>query len=171
MRFFLFPLLFLLAACGFQPLYGDVTDDNAEIASYLAAITVDAEGGVMAQQLQNELEDRLNPSTRGSVFGDGRFILKLQVSSDRDPVLVELDGNILRYHIELVSRFELLEGESGKRLHRGVVRRTASFNVVDEKFAAYVAEKDAIERALVEMSQDYKMRLGAYFAENGGPLS
>ncbi len=153
-----------LTGCGFQPVYGNVQDDHIEVASYLSSIQVDASGGELGQRLENQLEDRLNPKAIDSLYGQ-YFRLQTNITANRDAVVVELDGDISRFNIELVSKYYLYD-DKGELLDRGTVRRTASFNAVDEKFAAYVAEKEAVERALVEMSEDYRMRLSAYFAQH-----
>ncbi len=158
-------LCLCLAACGFQPMYGDTQDRDIEAGTYLASIEVQPIAGTLGQRLQIALEDRLDPSSGTSLYGKA-FALNVSVRSKRDPVVVEPDGSIPRYNISLISQFRLLDAETGEVLYKGVVRRTASFNVADEKYAAFVAERDPVQRALVEMSEDYVVRLAAYFAQN-----
>jgi len=154
-----------LAACGFQPMYGETQDRDIEAGTYLASVAVQPISGTLGQRLQIALEDRLDPTSSASLYGKA-FALEVNVRSKREPVVVEPDGSIPRYNINLVSKVRLLDSKTGDVLHKGTVQRTASFNVADEKYAAFVAERDAVQRALVEISEDYVVSLAAYFAQN-----
>lgn len=158
-------LLLTLSACGFQPLYGKVDDRDIEVGTYLASIKVDGIPGLSGQQLQMALEDRLNPNAKPSLYGKA-FRLSVSLKVRRNPVIVEQDGSIPRYNLNLASSYRLIDENSQEVLDTGVARRVVSFNQADEKFAAYVAEKDALERGLSEMAEDYRMRLAAYFAQH-----
>lgn len=156
-------VLMLLSGCGFQPVYGTVGDRDIEVATYLSSIRLKQKSGVMGQQLQNQLEDLFSPDSADSLYGES-FQLEFDVDSKRDAVVIEQDGSISRFNILLTSHYKLIDEETGEVLDKGTVRRTASFYNAPEKFSAYIAEKDAMVRALREMAEDYKMRMAAYFA-------
>src|SRR5690606_30430679 len=151
--------------CGFTPVYGTNDDYDIEIGTYLASIKVEHHrvSGVLGQQLENALEDRLNPTSKDSLYGTA-FRLQFTVVPRQDAAIIEQTGVIQRFNIVLTSNYKLVDAYTGEVLDSGTVRRTASFFNAPEKYAAYVAEKDAVQRALVEMSEDYRLRLASYFA-------
>lgn len=155
-----------LSGCGFQPVYGKVSDrQHLEVATYLAGIDIDPIRGREGQMLRNGLEDRLNPQAEASIY-KGAFRLAVVLQAKRDPVVVEPDGSIARYSVNLVSSYKLFDTQTGEELDSGIVRRVASYDAPIEKFAVYVAEKDALERGVIELAEDYRLRLAAYFANN-----
>lgn len=52
---------------------------------------------------------------------------------------------------------------TGNTVHEGQSRSIASYNVVDSQFATLSAQRDAEERAAVELSEDIKLRLAIFF--------
>lgn len=157
--------LFLLASCGFQPLHGNASDYDIEVSTYLASTKVEAVGGdaMLSQQLENAVTDRFNPDSTTSLY-DTAFRLEFSLAEQRQAAIVQQTGVIGRYNIILSSKYKLIDAETRAVLDAGTIRRTASFFNAPEKYAAYIAEKDAVQRALLEMSEDYKMRIAAYFA-------
>lgn len=165
-RFFALLLMFCLSACGFTPLYGEAGDYDIEVGTYLAATELQAASGsgIMGQQLKNALEDSFNPNSASSLYNNA-FRLEFDLNQSRSAGVIEQDGAILRYNIVLSSTYRLIDLETREVLSRGTIRRTASYFNAPEKFASYIAEKDAVQRVLHEMSEDYKMRLSSYFAK------
>lgn len=165
MRWLLIAMMLVLPACGFQPLYGKNDDRDIEVSTYLSAIDLSQRSGMLGQQLENAMQDRFNPDSSASLYAVA-FRLEFNISSKRDAVVIEQDGSIARYNILLASAYKLIDKETGEVLDSGTIRRTASFYNAPDKFSAYIAEKNAIDRALVELSEDYRLRLSAYFAQN-----
>lgn len=163
--FVLSGFVWMTGGCGFQPVYGSLKDDSIEVSTYLAAVDVAVIPGATGQQFRNALQDRLNPAAGKSVYGRA-FRLEVALRIKRDPIVIEKDGSIGRYNINLSSNYRLLDSETLELLTSGKINRIASFSDTDEKFAAYIAEKDAMERAILELSEDYRLRLAAYFAGN-----
>lgn len=159
-------LLCLLASCGFSPIYATDShrpEGSPAIAEHLRAIVLKQSSGMQGQQLENAIADTINPTSEKSSLGDA-YRLEFNLKQTKSAAIVEQDGSIARYQIGLTSTYKLIDAASGDVLNRGEIRRVASFNVADEKFAAYVAEKDAIQNALKEISADYGQRLAAQFA-------
>lgn len=156
----------LLVSCGFTPVYGNVNNiENVNIATYLAAVKIHKIKGATGQLLASALEDRLNPTSSPGVYGEA-FELDITLTHKRDSVIVEPDGSISRYNIKLNSKFILQDAETKEELLTGNISRIASYNVAEEKFAAYVAEQAAVKRAVYELSEDYKQRLAGFFIQN-----
>lgn len=158
-------MVLVLAGCGFQPLYGSNSDRDIEVSTYLSSIRFSQRSGALGQRLQNALEDSFNPDASSSLYGKS-FRMEFSLESRRDAVVIEQDGAIARFNILLSSPYRLIDDETGEVLDKGTIRRTASFYNAPEKFAAYTAEKDAVERALKELAEDYRLRIAAYFAQH-----
>lgn len=156
-------VLWLAAGCGFTPIHGHTGDYDIEVATYLAATELQARSGVLGQQLKNAMEDRFDPDSSGSLYNKA-FRLEFDVKQNRQAGVIERDGAIMRFNIILTSDYRLIDAETREVLDTGTIHRTASYFNAPEKFASYIAEKDAIQRALIEMGEDYKMRLSSYFA-------
>lgn len=157
--------LFSLSGCGFKPMYGAVDDYDIEVGTYLASTEIQAgtASDMLGQQLRNALEDRFNPDSSISLY-DKAFRLEVSLRQQRQAAVMQQTGNIGRFNVLLISNYRLVDTETREVLDSGEIRRTASYFNSPERFASYIAEKDAVQRALLEMSEDYRMRLAAFFA-------
>lgn len=154
-------LSFFLASCGFEPLYG--THQNASAGggnSPLSAVAIDPIDGLVGQQFKAALEDRFNPTgaPTPSLYG-----LTVNVKATKTPTVIEPDGTISRYNLLLDSNYTLYRKADGAKLRSDHVRRTTSYNLSDADFSDFISENDAMRRALTELSEDYRLRLAAYF--------
>lgn len=166
-NFLLLLCLMVLAGCGFKPLHGDAADLDIEVGTYLASTKIEAVAGrdMLGQQLENAIEDRFNPNGRSSLYNTA-FRLEFSLREQRQAAIIQQTGAIGRYNVILQSDYKLIDAETREVLDSGTIRRTASFFNAPEKYAAYIAEKEAVQRALLEMSEDYKMRIASYFARD-----
>lgn len=160
----------LLAGCGFQPLYAEKADDSASLA--LAGVKVDDVGAVagekrMGQQFKENLEDQLNPG--GAVPANAPYRLTATLTSSEAPIGIARDGTVSRYNIYLDSSYKLFRTSDGKQVTGGSLRYVSSYNnVTNAYFSTYVSQEDAIKRGVVELSQLFRQRLGAYL-QAGAP--
>ena len=157
-------MLCLLNSCGFEPIYaksGSAT--SPAIADKFKAIQLNQHAGMLGLQLENAIHDQINPMSEPSPIGKV-YHLEFDLKQAKTAAIVEQDGSIARYQVNFSSNYKLIDAKTLETLHKGVIRRVASYNVADEKFAAYIAEKDAAQRAIEEISADYAQRLAAYFA-------
>jgi len=163
LRFSIIGLVLVLAACGFQPMYGENSafNGNNPLAGNLIIETSPSREG---QMLHMALEDKLNPrSIKGA---NPEYRLKTTLSKASIPAVVKSDGTIQRYDVLLTSSFELFKiTENNKKIWSGSVHRTGSYNVASNaNFATYEAEQDAIRRTIDELAEEYVMRLTGHFA-------
>ncbi|MFT6580026.1 MAG: LPS assembly lipoprotein LptE [Alphaproteobacteria bacterium] len=150
--------LWLLAACGFQPLYGSRGSGSA-VEAALADIQITLIKDRAGQQLHNYLLDRLNP--RGAPARP-RFVLSVVSTISKTELGIERDETATRAKLSLSAKFELKDIASQRILTAGAARSTNSFNIVDSDFATLSAEKDAIDRAARVVSEEIKTRLSLY---------
>lgn len=157
--------LLLLSACGFQPVYGNARDLDIEVGTYLASTDVKVSNSrdMSLQKLHNAIEDRLNPTSSASVYGHA-FELVINLAQQRSAGVIERNGQILRYNILLTSSYTLRDANTNEVLDTGKLVTTTSFYNADERFAAYVSEQDAVDEAVKQLAEKYRMRLASYFA-------
>lgn len=158
------PLL-LLAACGFQPMYGQ--SNKASPALYVG-IKVEAPNDPPGQQLKHNLEDRLNPD--GQMPAHPAYKLHVTLASAIGGMGVARDGTVSRYNVTLVSEYVLTDLATGKAVNRGQIHHVSSFNnQVNQYFSTFVAQEDSIKRGIVELSEIYRQRIGAVLIKGPKP--
>jgi hypothetical protein len=160
-------LLCLLAACGFQPMYGDAATGvgkDSPLRGNIAIAPIPL-GGHEGQILMGALEDRFDPE--GLQYATPDYRLKINLHKTLIPAVVKSDGTIQRYDVLFDSTFSLVRTANGKVLFSGSLRHTGSYNAaVNGNFATYEAGQDMIERTLTELAEDYVLRISGYFASD-----
>jgi len=155
---FLLAALGFLGGCGFQPLYGKHFD--AYTPEELAAIKVNPIRDRIGQQLHNHLLSLLNPGGRPK---KPRYALEAQVSESIGSLGVRKSAFATRANLTLNVNYSLSSFPMGKSLLNGNDSIIVSYNILDSDFATLMAEKDARARAVRELAQAIRIRLGAYF--------
>src|SRR6185369_4049236 len=92
--FILLTSLLLIAACGFEPMYGKHSGlaANSPLAGNL---TIDPIPGHEGQILRTALEDKINPESTKSV--SPQYRLQIQLFKNLIPAVIKSDGTIQRY--------------------------------------------------------------------------
>ena len=172
---YLCTLLWLIAGCGFEPLYGSrgvgsrgggSQSGVSHVEAALANIQITLIKDRIGQQLRNYLIDRLNP--RGAP-SNPRHVLTIQVAVSKTELGIERDETATRAKLSLTAQFELKDIAGQQIVHSGSARSTNSFNIVESDFATLSAEKDAIDRAARVVSDEIKIRLSLYLNRLGEP--
>jgi LPS-assembly lipoprotein len=155
-------LLLSLAACGFQPMYGE---QNQQALS--AGVQIAASKDAMGQQFQQNLEDRLNP---GGMPAKPAYRLSVTVGSVTSGMGVARDGTVSRFNVTLRSGYVLLRLSDNVEIQRGEIQHVSSFNnQANQYFSTYISEKDAISRGITELSELYRQRIGALLLKDSAP--
>ncbi len=150
-----------LSACGFAPLYGVHEGTASRTENELAQIQVlPVRDDRLGYDVYNALFERLSPNGE-PVTPD--YTLRVRLREDREGVAIERDASITRYNYRLNAHYTLMDVRSGNAIHEGDSRSIAAYNVVDNQFATLSAQRDAEERAAVELSEDIRLRLGIFF--------
>ena len=150
--------LAVLAACGFQPLYGSrgAPDTQIEMASIEVGIIKDRQG----QQLRNFLLDRINP---GGTPQSPNYTLTVALTSGKQFLALRKTQFSTRANLNFVAVFDL-KGKNqylGKTFS-GTSKITVSYNIVNSHFATLAAEKNARTRAVKVLSADISTRIAAF---------
>ena len=152
---------FLLSACGFQPMYGAKSASPAAI-SPVAGVVVEASAQERSQrqQLQIQLEDKLNPGGAVPVNPTYRLVADLAITTAG--LGVSRDGTVTRYNVNLVSNYKLYRIGETQPVAGGSLRHVSSYNnLPNQYYSAYVSEQDAIKRGIAELAELYHQRLSS----------
>jgi LPS-assembly lipoprotein len=158
-------IMLALSACGFQPLYGQRSNDGSP--QTLAGVSVDpisASTGRMGQQFKADLEDKLNP--QGAVPPRPSYRLSATLVSTSSAIGIARDGTVSRYNVYLDSAYTLYRNSDGKPVTKGSLRHVSSYNnIANEYFSTYVSEEDAVKRGITELAEAYRQRLSSHLAK------
>jgi LPS-assembly lipoprotein len=162
-------LLVGLAACGFQPLYGQRGATGGSMPDELAAIRVVPIADRTGQLLYNNLRDRLNPHGKPV---DPRYLLDIALREEREELALRGDETATRANLRLMADYVLRravsEGEPGKDdiVTKGQSRITTSYDILDSQYATIISIEDARARATRVLSDDIQARLAVALSES-----
>ena len=161
--------LIMLTACGFQPMQSRAYRESLNVD--LSSLIIEASGtnatpnatSVVPRRygelLTAEIQDQINPSGRR---GEKRFKLAIEFSETESALFVNPDGTASRGDLTYNSSYTISSLVDGKRIATGSLVRTSSYNTSPTAdYASYVSIEDARKRGILELAQDYKLRLAA----------
>jgi LPS-assembly lipoprotein len=148
----------LLAACGFQPLYGG--GKRGPAAAELASISVAPIADRSGQVLRNHLVDRLSPYGRPA---RPAYTLEITLNDSSSEVAVRKSEFPTRTSLRISATYRLFSADTGKVAYSGSSSVEGGYNILNSEFATLAAEQDVRERVLRELSLEIENRLAAYF--------
>ena len=147
-----------LAACGFEPLYGD--KGGVEASADLETIRIDPIKDRVGQLLRNQLLDTLTPMGEPS---KPAYRLIVDVTENKLELAVRKSELATRANMQFTASYRLTRfGSEGAILSRSSTV-SASYNLLNNEFANISSEADARERGVRELSQDIARQLSLYF--------
>jgi LPS-assembly lipoprotein len=162
-RLFAAALCLLVAACGFEPMYGD--RNSAATAVNYSSVEIDNIPERSGQYLRNQLIDRL--------YLDGRpaeTVYALRVAPLKTVTTsmgIRKDATSTRAMAETGTTMQLVEKATGKVLLQRDLRATGGYNLLDNQFATIVSRQSVSEHMLEEIADDIVTELGLYFHRAG----
>lgn len=151
--------LLALAGCGFEPLYAE-PDTGAGPMQQMSQIKVLTISERTGQILRNNILERIN--IRGQP-AQPAYLLDVRLRTRTQGAAVRRDESFSRRNYYATATYYLL-GSDGKTIYNeGKVRTFTSFNVFRSRFATSAAADDARERAMVDLAEQIRTRLGLYF--------
>jgi LPS-assembly lipoprotein len=156
-RHFLAYILLALTvwSCGFQPLMGARVGAPADLAQVRVDVIADRSG----QILRNNLEDALNP--KGPTV-DSRYRLEVRLYEPRQEIAIRRDVSASRVSYTANATF-ILTDNLGRSLFSGSSSSSSTFEATNSEFGSVMAQRNARDRALEEISGDIRQQLAAYF--------
>jgi LPS-assembly lipoprotein len=147
--------LFGLAACGFQPLYGE-RGVRSVSSDELAAVQIDLIRDREGQMLRNELLDRFQAA--GSAVKP-LYGLSIGLQTSRAALGIRTDETASRVNLTMFATYVVRDIATGVVLFKGQGRSIDSFDILDSDFASTSSEADAIRRAVYDLSEQITTRV------------
>ena len=110
----------LITSCGFKPIY-KMSADNMDISSY----TIELEN---REQLQNVIIEELDQNF--PPYTDSTHKIVLNVTEDLIPLIVNTNGTVAKYRIEITFNFSLENLAENKVSYFDTARGFAQYSVV-----------------------------------------
>ena len=149
----------VVSGCGFEPLYSSTEGSTSPaVTEQLASVKIATIPDRSGQKLRNNLALRINP--QGEPINP-QYQLSVSYSRVKEDFNLRKDSTTGRSRLRMSANFTLMQGN--KVLLRGSSISYSSFNVLDEQFASTIGERDAEDRGLVELSEDIRLQLAAFF--------
>jgi LPS-assembly lipoprotein len=148
-----------VAACGFRPLYG--SRGGTAAPDEFAQIKIEPIPDRIGQELHNHLLTVLNPDGRPDKT---RYVMETSVVESARSLAIRKSAFATRANLQVRANYNLNDVTTGKNIFKGESSITVSYNILDSEFATLMAEKDARARAVRELAEDMRIRLGIFFA-------
>ena len=134
-------VFFIFLGCGFKPIY-KMTSDDSSIDGYSVEVT---------NQVAREIIEEVNSTIVQSE--DQKYKALLTIYEDLTPLIVNTNGTVAKYRIEIEIKYELLQIDSNEVISTGTTRGFAQYDVTDseivnndtKKSMTKIATKNAIQ--------------------------
>lgn len=108
---------FVTASCGFKPIH-KFTDINNSNTGYAVKIL---------NSVPREIVEEVNTNIISS--GDEEFSALLTISENLTPLIINTNGTIAKYRIEIFISYSLIKNDDNKEISRGTTRGFAQYDV------------------------------------------
>ncbi len=161
-RFLALFAVFVLAACGFTPLYGDHSPSaDASIRAELNSIYIGNIPDQPGQYLRNALMDRFYSTGRPGA-GARYSLIIAPVAESRAELDITKTSDSTRAQLYL-STSMVLQDSDGVELMTRSLNAVTSYNILDSQFTTRVAEESARRQALDDLARQIEMHTLLYF--------
>jgi LPS-assembly lipoprotein len=150
-------LLLLLGGCGFHPLYAESEQAIDEPA--LATIKVLPIKDRIGQMLEFSLRSSFNP--RG-IAVEPRYRLAVALTVTRVDLGIQRDATSTRGRVDVQASIQLLDPKDGKAVYSSRTQSTSAFNILNDAYAAEVAEEDARTRTVRDLTEEIRARVALF---------
>ena len=168
-----FALLFLaisclVSSCGYSPLYNQRSSSNLKVTKNLELIEIQPIKGRIGQSLRNNLLVHLNPK---GTPANPLYKLSVTLKETRSNLGVKKSAVVTRGNLKMLATYTLSKadimttGIEATRLFTAKVTTISSYDISQAQFAALTALKDAQARALRNIADNIRTRLGIYFSQ------
>ena len=160
-RIFLLFCVCGLSACGFTPVYGDLSGigyGNEDLMAYVQVANIPEREG---QMLRNVLLDRIN--RKGYALDPHYRIEMSSLEESKTDLDITKDSDSTRGQLRLESMMTLRDVVSKEVLMRRGLYAITSYNILASEFSTRVTEQNARENAIIDLANQVEMQLNLYF--------
>ena len=148
-------MLSVVSGCGFEPVHGKVQRDAR--SNQMESISIQTDGSHVGQILKAEIQDQVNPA---GIRSEKPFVMNITITEAELSLFINLDGTSSRGDMQYNSHYTLIRVKDGVVVDSGNVSRISSYNISENAdYATFVSREDARKRGILEMAQDYKLRI------------
>jgi LPS-assembly lipoprotein len=147
-----------LAACGFQPLYGN---GGGVIGPTLQNVYVEPISDRVGYELRNSLLDLFNGTGQAD---NAQYRLKLSLTETEEAVILQTNTAITRYNYTLSAHYELIPHASTQAVKTGDITSLTAYNVAAAPFlySTVTAQRDAKNRAANDIAERLRTQIAVY---------
>ena len=157
----------LLAACGFEPLYGK-REQAIPTESLLSWVEVPPIKDRTGQLVRIELTNRMTPTRPAP---PSAFTLIVKLNESKASLAMEKDSSATRANLTIAASFVLKQNSDGLELMTGSVRSVNSYDILLSDFVTLAAENDARRRGAKDVADGIVDRLAIFLSRNQQRLS
>ena len=158
----------LLGACGYAPLYDQRLINGHTVKKHLELIQIKPIKDRVGQLLHNNLLVRINPKGKPA---SPLYTLNIKLEESSSNLGVKKSAVVTRGNLRVSATFTLSKmarlttGIEAKKLVTATVISISSYDIPQAQYTALAALKDAQTRALKEIADNIRTRLGIYFRQ------
>ncbi|GAA4253935.1 hypothetical protein GBZ26_02340 [Azospirillum formosense] len=151
------PAVLATAACGFQPMYGNLGANSIGSAE-LQQVEIGGIKDRYGQKLRNLLIDRFYTDGRPAA---PRYRLETALTASEQKLSLQKDATATRAQLVVNAPYQLIDAATGKILFQANARSFTSYNVLEQQYGALATVENAYDRALIEISNEITTRVAA----------
>ena len=110
-------MFLLILSCGFKPIY---KSSDIDVANTGYSIKIQ-------NSASREVIDEINKNIISG--NDKKFEALLTVKESLNPLIINTDGTIAKYRVEILISYQLIEIETNKEVSNGTARGSAQYDV------------------------------------------
>ena len=134
-------IFFIFIGCGFKPIY-KITNNDTGIASYSVEVT---------NQVSREIIEEVNSTI---VPGENqKYRALLNIFEDLTPLIVNTNGTVAKYRIEIEIKYELLQIDNDEVISKGTTRGFAQYDVTSSEIVNEDTKKSMTKIATKNATQ------------------
>ena len=134
-------IFFIFFGCGFKPIYKITSNDN-NLESYSVEVTNQVAREIIEEVISNIVQGEIQ-----------KYRALLNIYEDLTPLIVNTNGTVAKYRIEIEIEYELIQTEIGETVSTGTTRGFAQYDVTESeiineetrKHMTRIATKNAIQ--------------------------
>ncbi len=150
-------VLWSLAACGFEPMYGERR--GVAVHNELQTVRIGLIANRQGQQLRRYILDRIHS---GDNTPTALYELDVGIIENRAYYGIQRDLTATYARLQLTGAYTLRDVKTGQPVLTGSVNVYSSYNVAADPFNTVVAESDARERAVRNLGDELITRVSAF---------
>jgi len=154
----------LLAACGFQPMYGESRGDATR--AELQAVRIGLIPNRAGQELRRYILDR---TQNGGREAPALYQLEVSLTEQRQFFGIQVDQTATYSRFVLTGYYTLRDLKTNQVVFSGNTSAYSSYNIANDPFNTIVAESDARDRAVRSLGDDLIARVALYLRNPAPP--